>query len=150
MECIRNILRQRGVLGLYRGAFVMVPRDAPTYGIYMISYEWMLNQLRKHVMTGFGYTAIAGGIAGTLCWFCAMPFDVVKNKMQAAVLKQERASIWYVLNCAVCNNPTIIEFQRSGKFKYAINCILHFGCKIRYITRNELVACIQSSIKICQ
>ena len=97
VQCARSILQQKGPLGLYRGLPIMLPRDGPTYGIYMITYEWMNDVLRDQwALTGFTACAISGGIAGSTCWFCAMPFDVLKSKQQAAVLNEQPLSVRYV------------------------------------------------------
>ncbi|XP_055699424.1 solute carrier family 25 member 45 [Phlebotomus papatasi] len=101
-ECLKNILKTEGFLGLYRGLTPMICRDIFPYGIYMLAYEQILNimgclpyiqeQRRRNAemkLTSVNsnlelmLTTVSGSIAGVLSWIFVIPFDVIKTIMQA-------------------------------------------------------------------
>ena len=45
VHCLLQILREEGVLGLYRGALPLMLRDGPSYATYFLTYntlcDWM-------------------------------------------------------------------------------------------------------------
>jgi solute carrier family 25 carnitine/acylcarnitine transporter 20/29 len=73
--------------GLYRGEAVTVMREAQAYGVWFLSFEYMMNSdaarnkiERKEIPTW--KIALYGGLAGEALWLGSYPFDVVKSKMQ--------------------------------------------------------------------
>jgi solute carrier family 25 carnitine/acylcarnitine transporter 20/29 len=73
--------------GLYRGEAVTVMREAQAYGVWFLSFEYMMNSNaarnkieRKEIPTW--KIALYGGLAGEALWLGSYPFDVVKSKMQ--------------------------------------------------------------------
>lgn len=89
LDCIRKLSAHRGVLhGLYRGEAVTVLREAQAYGVWFLTYEYLMNAdarrngiERKDISTP--KVALYGGIAGEALWLGSYPFDVVKSKMQS-------------------------------------------------------------------
>ncbi|XP_076443059.1 solute carrier family 25 member 45-like isoform X2 [Babylonia areolata] len=85
-QCTRAVWRQSGLRGMYRGLGTMALRDVPTYGIYLVLYEIISSALHARGLTdsrGIVADVIGGGLAGSMSWFCAMPFDVIKSRLQA-------------------------------------------------------------------
>lgn len=88
LDCVRKLSAHGGVLrGLYRGEAVTVLREAQAYGMWFLSFEYMMNSDaarnmidRKDVPTW--KVALYGGLAGEALWLGSYPFDVVKSKMQ--------------------------------------------------------------------
>jgi solute carrier family 25 carnitine/acylcarnitine transporter 20/29 len=39
-DCIQKIHNIHGIRGLFKGTSITIIRDAPTYGVYFVSYEW--------------------------------------------------------------------------------------------------------------
>ncbi|KAJ0064338.1 hypothetical protein NL108_003627, partial [Boleophthalmus pectinirostris] len=72
LHCALLILKQEGLVGLYRGGLAMALRDVPCYGFYFLPYEviWTFAVL------------VAGGVAGVVTWALATPMDVVKARLQ--------------------------------------------------------------------
>lgn len=72
----------------YRGFFI---GGLPTaisrffFANYICAYETSRKFLVSDGKLSPGSTMIAGGVAGTAYWLSNYPFDVIKNKMQAAV-----------------------------------------------------------------
>ncbi|CAG5133521.1 unnamed protein product [Candidula unifasciata] len=85
IEASRRIFGNEGVLGFYKGMFVMFMRDVPSYGLYLLSYETLHKYLFHHGLTdkkGVIAAIIAGGLAGCASWLGIMPFDVIKSRLQ--------------------------------------------------------------------
>ena len=82
---------------LYRGMGVMTFRDGPSYGVYTVVYELMLEKMIKYEMTdkhGVVANLVSGGMAGVVCWGLIIPFDVVKSLMQADPSGNKYSSVW--------------------------------------------------------
>jgi solute carrier family 25 carnitine/acylcarnitine transporter 20/29 len=88
VDCIRKLSAHEGVLsGLYRGTAVTLLREAQAYGVWFLTYEYLMNADakrnnidRKHISTP--KVAFYGGLAGEMLWLSSYPFDVIKSKMQ--------------------------------------------------------------------
>ncbi|CAG8950918.1 hypothetical protein HYFRA_00003135 [Hymenoscyphus fraxineus] len=88
LDCVRKLSAHGGVLkGLYRGEAVTILREAQAYGMWFMSFEYMMNSdaarnsiLRSEIPTW--KVAFYGGLAGEALWLGSYPFDVVKSKMQ--------------------------------------------------------------------
>ncbi|KAL1924200.1 uncharacterized protein VTP21DRAFT_7235 [Calcarisporiella thermophila] len=85
-EVIRDIVQKSGIRGFYRGGLVTILRDAPGYGGYFWSYEWMKRYLEipaEGATEHTGKLLLAGGVAGMISWACIYPLDVIKSRIQA-------------------------------------------------------------------
>lgn len=73
--------------GLYRGQAVTYFREAQAYGVWFMSFEWMMNQdvkrnnVKREDIPSWKVAAY-GGVAGEGLWLGSYPFDVIKSKMQ--------------------------------------------------------------------
>ncbi|KAF7876542.1 hypothetical protein EAF04_001631 [Stromatinia cepivora] len=89
LDCVRKLSAHEGVLkGLYRGEAVTIMREAQAYGVWFLSFEYMMNSdaarnkiERKEIPSW--KIALYGGLAGEALWLASYPFDVVKSKMQS-------------------------------------------------------------------
>jgi solute carrier family 25 carnitine/acylcarnitine transporter 20/29 len=89
LDCVRKLSAHEGVLkGLYRGEAVTILREAQAYGVWFLTFEYLMNAdaarnaiLRKDIATW--KIAFYGGLAGEALWLASYPFDVVKSKMQS-------------------------------------------------------------------
>ncbi|KAK6182386.1 hypothetical protein SNE40_010090 [Patella caerulea] len=85
-QCARDVVKQHGIRGLYKGLVIMSYRDIPSYGLYCLTFEYLEHLMHKYTLTdknGITANLFAGGMAGTVCWFSIMPMDVVKSRLQA-------------------------------------------------------------------
>lgn len=89
LDCVRKLSAHQGVLkGLYRGGAVTVLREAQAYGVWFLTFEFLMNReariksmQRKDIPSW--KVALYGGLAGEALWLASYPFDVVKSKMQS-------------------------------------------------------------------
>ncbi|OAD74600.1 hypothetical protein PHYBLDRAFT_111764, partial [Phycomyces blakesleeanus NRRL 1555(-)] len=86
----KEIIKKKGLPGLWSGFGLHFVRDALGTGVYFGGYEttkYLLNQ-------GSGQPAgpltqfLAGGICGILCWLVVFPIDLVKSLMQKEIMAQ--------------------------------------------------------------
>jgi solute carrier family 25 (mitochondrial carnitine/acylcarnitine transporter), member 20/29 len=88
-DCIRKLTSQAGIAhGLYRGQSVTLLREAQAYGVWFLTFEYLMNaDMRRngHARTEISSAKVAGygGLAGEALWIASYPFDVVKSKMQS-------------------------------------------------------------------
>ncbi|XP_067121084.1 mitochondrial glutamate carrier 1-like isoform X1 [Centruroides vittatus] len=92
-----NLVKTRGILGLYRGTAATMLRDVNFSVVYFPLFAH-LNSLgpRRQDGTGesvFWVSFLAGCAAGSTAAFAVNPFDVVKTRLQ--VLKKGRGEITY-------------------------------------------------------
>lgn len=88
-ETVRAIWRQQGTRGLYRGLGVTVVRECQAYGVWFMSYEWLLQTVVKQR----GYKGrddvttpellLCGAAAGNALWLSSYPLDVIKSNVQS-------------------------------------------------------------------
>ncbi|KAI9779594.1 MAG: hypothetical protein M1839_007259 [Geoglossum umbratile] len=89
IDCIRKLSVHQGILrGLYRGEVITVLREAQAYGIWFLTFEYLMNAdarrnkiERKDIPSW--KVATYGGLAGEALWLWSYPLDVVKSKMQS-------------------------------------------------------------------
>lgn len=89
IDCIRKLTTHQGLrYGLYRGSTATVLREAQAYGVWFLTFEYLMQKdvtrnriTRKEVPSW--KVAFYGGLAGEALWIASYPFDVVKSKMQS-------------------------------------------------------------------
>uniref|UniRef100_S4RJ68 Solute carrier family 25 member 48 n=1 Tax=Petromyzon marinus TaxID=7757 RepID=S4RJ68_PETMA len=98
IHCVWLTVSRGGLRGLYRGAGAMLLRDVPGYCTYFVPYV-LLCQLftpSGQPEPSMGAIWVAGGLAGSLSWGLATPFDVVKSRLQAdGVVETKYTGAWH-------------------------------------------------------
>ena len=97
MDCLRTIIREKGLAGCYRGLISMCYRDIPSFGLYVASYEYLFQYLQgsRYVDSqGIVASLLAGGVAGTLTWSSIIPCDNVKSLLQADMTHTRYTGVW--------------------------------------------------------
>ncbi|KAK0199016.1 mitochondrial inner membrane protein [Armillaria mellea] len=86
-----HIIRQLGVLGLYKGASACLMRDIPFSAIYFPAYGHLKSDVFNEGYNGkqlsFLETLSAAGIAGMPAAYFTTPADVVKTRLQVEARK---------------------------------------------------------------
>ncbi|KAK5051012.1 hypothetical protein LTR84_003571 [Exophiala bonariae] len=89
LDCIKKLSAGGGVFGgLYRGQAVTLYREAQAYGVWFLTFEYLMNadMKRNNVQRSeisSPKVAFYGGLAGEALWVASYPFDVIKSKMQS-------------------------------------------------------------------
>lgn len=89
IDCLRQIFRNQGIRGLYKGLPTTLIRETPSYGAYFASYELMSRMfIHKDTDTDEPSIAIlmAGGFAGVIGWLSTYPIDVIKTRLQSCTI----------------------------------------------------------------
>lgn len=88
--CFKDIYRQHGLKGCYRGMLPTILRETPSYGVYFWSFEAMQRMYQEEAAWKL---MLAGGASGVLGWISTYPFDVAKTRIQAMPIdSHERVS----------------------------------------------------------
>ena len=83
---IRTVVRQQGILFLWRGLGPTLWRDVPFSGIYWAGYEAWKQHFESRGKTGTYVTFASGAISGTTASLLTQPFDVLKTRRQALLM----------------------------------------------------------------
>lgn len=97
LQLVRNVLHHEGVCGLYRGMVPTLIRDVPFSGLYVLLYT----RLRDSWTESFSHLPLygvhfgSGVMAGVLATSVVHPADVIKTRMQLAIVvnKGERVAL---------------------------------------------------------
>lgn len=83
MNFIRNVIALQGLTGLWRGLPPTILRDVPFSGIYWPIYEYLKICISGNSeQPSFGFSFVAGVLAGSVAALVTCPFDVVKTHEQ--------------------------------------------------------------------
>jgi solute carrier family 25 carnitine/acylcarnitine transporter 20/29 len=83
VQTFSQILRNRGVMGLYKGFGATLARDVPAYAAFFAAYE-SLKRLGANPddESDFINVVFAGGVAGMVYHTSTYPIDVAKTRLQ--------------------------------------------------------------------
>jgi len=86
LTIIKDILRQDGILGMFRGLAPTFAREVPGYFFFFGGYEISRRALTPAGKTkdeiGVVRTCLCGGLGGVCLWVAIFPADVVKSRVQ--------------------------------------------------------------------
>ena len=87
-DCAKQILKESGIRGLYKGTFATLLRDVPGSGAYFAGNEFAKRMMIPEGGTvadlGPGQLLLAGGTAGIFNWIVSLPADTLKSRFQTA------------------------------------------------------------------
>ena len=86
LRSTRTIVRQQGILFLWRGLGPTLWRDVPFSGIYWAGYEAWKRHFESQGKTGAYVAFASGAISGTTASLLTSPFDVLKTRRQALLM----------------------------------------------------------------
>jgi len=85
IDCVKSILAEGGIRGIYRGLFATFVRDIPGFALYFGSYEGLkrtFSPTGKSKDIPISHLLLSGGLAGSLCWTVIYPADIIKTRLQ--------------------------------------------------------------------
>ncbi|XP_046390018.1 solute carrier family 25 member 40-like [Ischnura elegans] len=80
-QAVKSLIAYEGIFGLWKGLGPTLMRDVPFSAIYWLNYEALKNTFSQKNPT-FGFSFLAGSIAGSIAAIITVPFDVVKTYQQ--------------------------------------------------------------------
>lgn len=86
LRSTRTVVRQQGILFLWRGLGPTLWRDVPFSGIYWAGYEAWKRHFESQGKTGAYVAFASGAISGTTASLLTSPFDVLKTRRQALLM----------------------------------------------------------------
>lgn len=88
LQVFRHVVRDEGMRGLYRGMVPTLIRDVPFSGLYVLLYTRLKAVLEAELPRAPGYSVHFGSgvVAGVLATTVVHPADVVKTRMQLAIV----------------------------------------------------------------
>mgnify|MGYP002787600762 FL=1 len=79
-DCLfRTLKQQNGFRELYKGTFITVLRDMPSYAAYFYAYDLGKSMTKEWGIAG---TITCGAVAGIAAWLPCYPQDVIKSVIQ--------------------------------------------------------------------
>eukprot|EP01123_Difflugia_compressa_P013033 TRINITY_DN5821_c0_g1_i1.p1 TRINITY_DN5821_c0_g1~~TRINITY_DN5821_c0_g1_i1.p1 ORF type:complete len:301 (-),score=37.64 TRINITY_DN5821_c0_g1_i1:138-1040(-) len=82
-DCLVQLLRSRGIAGIYQGITATAMRNIPCFGSYFYFFELVKQSLTpKGEKMTLSTAFLAGGAAGFGFWGFFYPFDIIKTRMQ--------------------------------------------------------------------
>ena len=84
-DCMKKIYVKEGFRGVYRGFWLTVLRETPSFGVYFASYESFCRAFTpaETDVVSTPVLLVAGGLAGMMAWMSTYPIDVIKSRVQA-------------------------------------------------------------------
>jgi len=87
LDCAKQVLKNEGIGGFYRGFVATASREIPSLGIYFTTYKYVSSVMRSidspYLNQTVG-TVLAGGTAGAASWLVVYPLDVIKTTIQTS------------------------------------------------------------------
>lgn len=89
VDAIRKIWSDHGLFkGLYRGVGITLLRESQAYGVWFLTYEFLMNETIKRRSQGRDsiptwQLMLYGALAGEALWLSSYPLDVIKSKLQS-------------------------------------------------------------------
>lgn len=86
---VKKIYSARGFAGLYRGTTITLLREFQAYGVWFLTYEYLIETIQK--TRGYKHRNDittpellgAGALAGNALWLSSYPLDVIKSNIQS-------------------------------------------------------------------
>lgn len=86
VNCLKHIVKEEGVKGVFRGSFLTLARDIPAFCSYFMTYELLRERFKESDGSlGLGSTAVIGGLSGVVGWAVEIPLDALKSRHQGCL-----------------------------------------------------------------
>jgi solute carrier family 25 citrate transporter 1 len=85
LNAIKTIIREDGILGLYRGFAGTTLKQASATSFRMGSYNIIKDfEIKRNIPQNTGMNFLNGAVAGTVTTLLSQPFDTIKTRSQSA------------------------------------------------------------------
>ena len=113
LSVLQHLFKTEGFRGTFRGFWITLTRDTPSYGGYFFFYAYLCELLTPSGKSVRELSTIrlllAGGIAGSLSWTMIYPLDVLKSRVQKEGFKPNGRYISY--------KEAIVECYKDGGYR---------------------------------
>ena len=113
LSVLQHLFKTEGFRGTFRGFWITLTRDTPSYGGYFFFYAYLCELLTPSGKSVHELSTIrlllAGGIAGSLSWTMIYPLDVLKSRVQKEGFKPNGRYISY--------KEAIVECYKDGGYR---------------------------------
>ncbi|KAK9481242.1 mitochondrial carrier domain-containing protein [Lipomyces japonicus] len=88
LDAVKKIYRSEGLPGIFRGQGVTLLREAQAYGLWFLTFEFLMKQLqtrsgvKRNDIPAY-QVAACGALAGEVLWLGSYPLDVIKSQVQS-------------------------------------------------------------------
>ena len=92
-EGVREVFRNEGLLGFYRGFFITIMREVPFACIQFPLFEYLKSRLRVYTgksELGYLQAGFSGAIAGGTAALITTPLDVLKTRIMLSTTTRKR------------------------------------------------------------
>uniref|UniRef100_A0A060T5W2 ARAD1C15532p n=1 Tax=Blastobotrys adeninivorans TaxID=409370 RepID=A0A060T5W2_BLAAD len=87
IDAAKKIISNHGLFnGFYRGFWVTAAREAQAYGVWFLTFEYLMGKATENVARQDIPTwklMLFGGLAGEALWLSSYPLDVIKSQVQS-------------------------------------------------------------------
>ncbi|XP_029352212.1 solute carrier family 25 member 47-A [Echeneis naucrates] len=141
VHCLLTIIKEEGVLGLYKGALPLMLRDGPSYATYFLTYtticEWLKDSGKKR--PDWSVVMLAGGIAGMAGWTVGTPMDVIKARLQMDGARETKRykGFFHCITETVRLEGASVFYRSLG-----INCLRAFPVNMVVFATYELLTTV--------
>lgn len=124
---IRNIYKNYGISGIYKGQMITLAREFWGYGIYFATYEALIQRTmglegkKRSEIQGWKQ-CLFGALSGYCLWTVIYPIDVIKSKLQTDNLEKRNFS-----SSIDCFRKTLASDGIAGLYRGFLPCMLRAG-----------------------
>jgi len=132
-EALRNIVKNEGFNGVYRGVGATILRDGVGYGMYFGLFSKIQQILTPPGNTKPGHVATfaAGGFSGMICYAACYPLDTIKTRVQSQSnrnIVDAARSVWRARGISGFYNgigPTLLRaFPENAAILYTYEMVI--------------------------
>lgn len=146
-DVVKHLVKEQGVASVFRGSLATLLRDGTGSIAYFAVYEAIKRSLTPAGQTSLSPTAVilGGGFAGVCNWLVALPFDVIKSRIQTQDLRGPGAPRLGMLGTA---KQVIAEGGIAGLYRgagpaliraFPANAACFMGMEVSLMALNKLL-----------
>ncbi|KAJ3334042.1 Mitochondrial carrier protein ymc2 [Blyttiomyces sp. JEL0837] len=130
VDLFKKVYKSYGIAGIYKGQAITLLREFHGYGIYFLTYEWLIQErMKAQKTTNRGDVAawrqcLYGAASGYTLWVMIYPIDVIKSKLQTDsfdVSKRKYSGSWD------CFKKVVATDGVNGLYRGFWTCMLRAG-----------------------
>lgn len=146
-DVVKHLVKEQGVASVFRGSLATLLRDGSGSIAYFAVYEAIKRALTPAGQTSLSPTAVilGGGFAGVCNWLVALPFDVIKSRIQTADLRgpgAPRLGMWGTAKQVIAEGGVAGLYRGAGPAlirAFPANAACFMGMEVSMMALNKLL-----------